>query len=327
LLHDTRRVLGETRSYPWLRLLTAEGLLDRPQTRGVPGGGRRPGTWSSFQRELFGELLAELRHGAKHHQLCNLVIERWIARGPEHISPRQARRALCTYRDAAGQRRQTRTIGLQIADLFEAEPETMARSMRKRFADAYEAAVHDRFVDRDSLNSKAFSQHIGRSPLGQLLGPQAMILALEALAKGSAAIDHATDETLEASRQLYRLATWALAPRAPDLTAEGLVDSDVTAVVRRNACKFMIATLGIVSQDEKFVIAALGIVSESEKLVIASRELISLLLGGRSMTYKPAPGPLQRPGAMAPGGIPDANQHATARRRAGRGSPQRTAAG
>jgi hypothetical protein len=313
MLAEARRMLGQDRSYAWLRLLIAEGLLDRPQARAIRGrrGGREPGTWPTAQRELFGDLLAELHRGAKRPELCNIVVGRWIERGPAYAPARQARRALRTYRDAAHQRRRTRTLGLRLAELFEAEPETMARSMRKRFADAFEAAVHDRFVDRDSLRSNAFSEQVGRSEFGQWLGPQGLIVALEALASGSGAIETATDETLEASRHLYRLTAAQLARRATELTAEEqlgqLIDSDPMAVVRRNACGLLIAMLGIVSQPDKFTNAALGIVSR---------------LGGNSITNHSAARPRQRPAATAPGGTPDAAQDTTGQRRPARGNPK-----
>jgi hypothetical protein len=290
LLHEARQVLREPRSHPWLRSLIVDGLLDSPELHGVQGrrGGREPGTWPASQYALFEELLDAMRRGAKRPELCNIIVARWIVAGSDHIPARQVRRALRTYRDAAWQRRRTRRVGLQLAELFEAEPETMSRSMRKRFADAFESAVHDGNVDRDQLSSKAFADWIAPTALGKGLGPQGLIIGLEALASGSAALDTASDETMEECGRLCLNAMNLFAGLlARDDTLRELLHTYPGSTLEENACALVIATLGLVSK-----------------------------FSDNPTPDKSAPRPRERPGAMARGGTaPHAGQHASARKR------------
>lgn len=254
LLRKAREVLGESRTEAWLRSLIRDGFLSSADKHGIAGqrGGRKPGTWPEDQYFLFVDVLDAFHVQSRRQTLCNIVVHSWLTGERPSVQTAQVRRALCTYRDAVGNRRESRKLAQQLAQLFEAEPETMSRSMRTRFIDAFEQALHDGDVNRDALTSPAFADQIGQTELGRWLGPLGLITMLEVLVVGRKQVDLAQDQELEAAKQLHRKVLELAAVYVPRLAHDDAVgavlDGDSTSFLHREGSLFVILALGVVNK-------------------------------------------------------------------------------
>ncbi len=254
LLRKAREVLGESRSEAWLRSLIRDGLLSSAQKRGIAGqrGGRERGTWPEDQYFLFLDVLDALRVQPRRQSLCNIVVNSWLTGERPSVHTPQVRRALRTYRSAVGNRRESRKLAQQLAQLFEAEPETMSRSMRTRFTDAFEKALHDGDVNRDALNSPAFADQVGQTELGRWLGPLGLTTTLEVFVVGRQQVDLAQDQELEAAKELHRKVLALAVAYVPQLAQDDAVgvflDADSTSFLQREVSLFVILALGVMTK-------------------------------------------------------------------------------
>jgi hypothetical protein len=277
-------------------------------------GGRTPGTWPESQFRLFLELLDQIQKGAElTATLCNVPVSLWLYFGPEYVPVRQVRRALSTYAAHYWPTpvRHGRKIARRVSHLF-ASGSNMTRRDRERLTEAVVAFARTGTLGRDELIAAAGRifdpDDRGRvlGPPGARVSPESWIRLIEARLTAIDRLDALDEQAFEDARlaHLQHLADYT--ERQPEFARDreiGAMFEPVTdEQLIKNACIDTLTILG----------------------------LLELARNGRSAdqnTRKPAPRPQQRPGATAPGSNPDADQHATARRRTGPGSPQRAAAG
>jgi hypothetical protein len=298
LLAAASKTLEEPRSPEWIRTLIRDGLLDRPQPRGIAGhrGGRRPGTWPESQWLLFGELLAAMRNGADRQTLYNMAIDAWVQRGSEHVPVRQVRRILRTAARHAGSRRAARHTAKLLSDGFAGGPGQMSRSQQKRFIDAFERAVHDGVIDRAALHSPAFD------PDGIAVGgPEILIWLIQTGHAVAAKLDTLDDNAFELARRIYHQLA-ALFHLAPALLRNQPAPAGIPEALQANTCALILISLGLITEG-----------------------LPEISPQARFESHTSAPRPLERPGATAHGeGTSECTRKLPRRARAASSSPTGT---
>jgi hypothetical protein len=305
---------GLPRSKPWLRSLVRDGLLNQPDKHGVSGqrGGRAPGTWPRTQFQLFLALLDQMQKGVRQTAtLCNIPVSIWLYFGPEYVPVRQVRRALGTYgaQYRTTSARRGRQTALRLALLFGSGPD-MSRQDRDRLVGAVVSATRSGTFDRDLLIAAAGRifdpERRGRTagPDRARLSPEAWVRTIEARLTALDRVDGLDEQVFEDARlaQDRHLAEYIkLQPGFERDRETGAMFEAVTfEQLVNSACIDTLTILGF--------------------LELAREQ-------SPTTPDQSAPRLREQPGAPARGGTaPHAEQHATARRRAGRGSPQRTAA-
>lgn len=303
---------GMPRSKPWLRSLVRDGLLDRPDKHGVQGqrGGRAPGTWPETQFQLFLALVDQMQKGVRQSAtLCNVPVSIWLYFGPEYVPARQVRSALATYgaqyRTASIRRGRQTARGLAL--LFGGGPD-MSRRDRNRLVEAIVTATRSGRFDRDSLIAAAGRifdpERRGRTagPDRARLTPEAWVRTIEARLTALDRLDTLDEQVLEDARLTHdrHLAEYI------ELQPAFAGDREIGAIFEPVTLERLFNSACI---DTLTIVGFLELAREQNPAV----------------TDKSAPRPRQRPGATARGGTaPHADQHATARRRPVRESPQRS---
>jgi hypothetical protein len=287
------------------RLITdwvAKGLLDHPRKRGLGRGRGTIATWPEDQRRLFLALLDQRRRGVKRQAtLCNLPVTLWLdSEGLDHdlVPLRQVRRCLTTWvtaHKASPVRAARYTAELLIEQ--QGAPHISRRASRS-LIDAVSRATSGAGFDRELLYDAARRAFDSERFAGLWLRTiQARFTAIERLGEIG-------DETYEAARLAINRSVPAYVEQqlaASPGEDETLVKLSIASELASTACLSLVTMLGF--------------------LELAREQ-------SPTIPDKSAPRPRQQPGAMTPKEAPfDATQHATARRRAGRESPQKASAG
>lgn len=284
------------------RLITdwlEQGLLDHPRRRGLGRGKGVVGAWPEDQRELFLVLLSHRSRGVKRLvALCNVPVTVWLdseGLDRDYVPLRQVRRCLATWASyRTGSARAARRAAEQLITQWGAQP--VSRRARRSLIDAVSRATGGAKLDRGALLDAA--RHAFASErLAELWTAtvEARFAAIEQL-------DEIDDQTFEAARLEVNRSAAAYGQRQLGATTGDARRQRATEVVNElanNACVSLVTALGF---------------------ELTRRH-------GQTIPGKSAPRPLQRPGATARGGhTPHADQDATARPPAGRGSPEKASA-
>lgn len=75
----------------------SQGLLDRPERKGLGRGKGTTATWSESQRDLFLTVLAQRQRVHQVGLLCNIPVALWLYEGDAFVPLRQVKRALATW--------------------------------------------------------------------------------------------------------------------------------------------------------------------------------------------------------------------------------------
>ena len=287
------------------RLITdwvAKGLLDRPRVRGLGRGRGTVATWPEDQRQLFLALLEQRRRGVKRlATLCNLLVTVWLdseGLDRDYVPLRQVRRCLATWATVyrAGPRRAARhTAELLIEQ--QGMPHISQRA-RRALIDAVVTATGGGPLDRGSLHDAARRAFDSERFAGLWLRTiEARFAAIERL-------EDIDDETFETARSMVNQAATAYGDQQLDRTTSKDERRqrafELVSELASNACLSLLTVLGF--------------------LELARRQV-------QTIPDKSPRRDRESPGAGTEGVILDAAQHATARQRAGRRSPQTASAG
>jgi hypothetical protein len=279
----------------------SRGLLDRPHRRGLGRGKGTLATWPESQRKLFLVLLEKQRQGVKRlTTLCNVPVTLWLdseGLDRDYVPLRQARRSLATWATAsrAGPVRAARHTAEQLIEQ-QGMPHISHRA-RRALIDAIVTASGGGQLDLDLLYDAA------RQAFTSERFAALWVRTIEARFAAIDGLDEIDDQTFETARMMVNQTSAIYG----DQRLAGATNDEerrqraieLINELSNNACLGLLTALGIL-------------------------ELARL---GPAIPDKSAPRPLQRPGATARGAhTPHADEHAAARRRVDRGSPQRASA-